>query len=384
MDLARYVVDAVVIEGRGVREVARAHGVSKSWVSVLVARYREGGYEALAPRSRRPHTSPGRTPRATEEAIVALRKELGELGLDNGPRTIAWHLGRQGLSVPAESTISRILTQRGFVAPAPAKRPKSSFVRFEAALPNECWQGDVTHWVLASGDEVEILNIIDDYSRLCLAADARWVTDTHAVLESFTAAALIWGYPASMLTDNAAIFNARARKGRTAFESELERLGVVYKHARPYHPQTCGKIERFHQTMKKYLAKRRPVRTLRGLQGQIDGFVEQYSTARPHRARGTLTPLEAFNSRDRAGPGSPVASPHFRVRTDRVDADGNVTLRYRSRLLRIGVGRAHKGRRINLYVDDLDVRIVTFDGELLRHLVIDPSRPYQGRNREVE
>ena len=217
---------------------------------------------ALAPRSKRPRTSPGRTPRAIEEAIVSLRKELGDLGLDNGPRTIAWHLGRRGLLVPAESTISRILRQRGFVIPQPAKRPKSSFVRFEAALPNECWQADVTHWRLATGAEVEILNIIDDHSRLCVAADVRVVTDTHDVLESFARAALSWGWPASVLTDNAAIFNARARKGRTVFEGELERLGIVYKHSRPY-PQTWGKIERFHQTMKKYLVRRRPVRTVR-------------------------------------------------------------------------------------------------------------------------
>ena len=136
--------------------------------------------------------------------------------------------------------------------------------------------------------------------------------------------------------------------------------------------------------MKKYLAKRRPVRSLRGLQAQIDAFVRDYNTERPHAARKDLTPLDAFGARRRAGPGSPIASAHFRVRTDRVDADGNVTLRYRSRLLHIGVGRAHKGRRIHLYVDDLDVRIVSFEGELLRHLEIDPSRPYQGRNREVE
>ena len=226
--------------------------------------------------------------------------------------------------------------------------------------------------------------MIDDHSRLCVAAVARWVTSTHDVLESFHGAAATWGYPASVLTDNAAIFNARARKGRTAFESELERLGVHYKHARPYHPQTCGKVERFHQTMKKYLGKRRPVRTLGGLEAQIDDFVEHYNTARPHRARGGLTPLEAYWARDRAGPGSPIATTHFRVRTDRVDADGNVTLRHKSKLLHIGVGRAHKGERIHLYVADLDVRVVTFEGELIRHLELDPARVYQGRNREVD
>jgi hypothetical protein len=156
--------------------------------------------------------------------------------------------------------------------------------------------------VLADGTEVEILNVIDDYSRLCVGADARWVTDTHAVLETFEAARLTWGSPASMLTDNAAIFSARFRKGRTVFESELERLGIVYKNARPYHPQTCGKVERFPQTMKKFFAKRRPVRTLGGLQGQIDAFVAHYNTARPHRARHDLTPLEAFSARTGPSP----------------------------------------------------------------------------------
>ena len=201
MDRTRLVVDAVVVEGRGVREVARSYGVSKSWVSELVIRFRAGGYEAIEPRSRRPRHSPGRIGDEIEESIVTLRKELAEAGLDDGPRTIAWHLERRGFAVPAESTISRTLTRRGFIIPQPKKRPKSSYIRFEAALPNECWQSDVTHWRLADGTQADILDFIDDHSRLCVAAVALPTTTAPDVVETFHEAGLTWGYPASLLTD---------------------------------------------------------------------------------------------------------------------------------------------------------------------------------------
>jgi transposase InsO family protein len=375
--LARYVVDAVVIDGRSMREVARAHGVSKSWVAVLVARYRQGGYDALEPRSRRPHGIPTRTAEGVGDAIVELRKQLSELGVDAGPDTIRWHLEQRGLPVPSAATIWRVLTRRGFVVPEPRKRPHASFIRFEAALPNETWQADITHWALADGTDVEILDFIDDHSRLIVAAVARPITKGPDVVAAFHHAAARWGYPASLLSDNGAVFNAKSRKGRTTLETELACLGVIYKHSRPYHPQTCGKIERWHQTLKKFLIRQPPPATLAQLQSQLDRFVTYYNTQRPHRARGRMTPQAAFDARDKASPGSPVAKTHFRVRTDRIDYAGKVTLRYHSKLYKIGVGRAHKHTRVRLYVADLDVRIVTHDGELLRQLTIDPARIYQ-------
>jgi len=384
MQLARYVVDAVVLEGRSVREVARAHGVSKSWVAELVRRYREGGDEALEPRSKRPHSSPRRTPDVVEDEIVRLRKRLSEGGFDAGPETIAWQLELIGLRAPSYSTIWRILVRRGFVTPEPKKRLVRSYITFTAALPNECWQSDITHWALADGTEVEIVNFEDDHSRLCLASKVFATTKGHDVLTVFEDAATTWGYPASVLTDNGAVYNAGTRKGKTVFESELERLGIVYKHSRPYHPQTCGKIERFHQTLKVFLACQRPARSLRVLQGQIDRFVELYNTLRPHRSIGRRTPLQAYLARDKARPGVPLGTTHFRVRTDKVDRSGKVTLRYDSRFVHIGVGRRFAGTPIRLYVADCDVRVITFDGELLRHLEIDPSRRYQGRDREIE
>ena len=133
MDRARYAVDAVVLEGRSVREMARSHGVSKSWVAALVARYRAGGYEALEPRSKRPHSIPRRTPDDVEDEIVLLRKHLVDEGFDAGPHTIHWHLSKRRSDVPSVSTIWRVLSRRGFVVPEPQKQPRSSFIRFEAA-----------------------------------------------------------------------------------------------------------------------------------------------------------------------------------------------------------------------------------------------------------
>ena len=128
--------------------------------------------EAVEPRSRRPRSSPRRTPDVVCARIVALRLELTARGLDAGPVTIAWHLEREGLPVPSTSTIRRILHAAGLVVPEPRKRPRSSWIRFEAAAPNELWQSDFTHWRLADGTEVEILNWLDDHSRYLLACTA--------------------------------------------------------------------------------------------------------------------------------------------------------------------------------------------------------------------
>lgn len=343
MALARYVVDAVVLEGRGVREVARTHGVSKTWVSLQLARYREGGYEALAPRSRRPHTRPNRTPVDLEDQIVRLRKDLVDAGLDGGARTIHWHLATRRDDCPSVSTIWRVLSRRGFIDPEPKKRPVASLIRFEAALPNECWQGDVTHWALRSGRDVEILDFIDDHSRLIVAARVFPVTKVANVVDTFEEAAGQWGYPASVLTDNGAIFNGGPRKGTTVFEGLLSDLGIVYKHSRPYHPQTCGKIERWHQTLKRYLAKQPRARSVPALQRQVDRFVGSYNEHRPHSARADHTPKDAFDALDKARPGDPVAGTHFRVRTDKVDSCGKVTLRHHSKLFHIAIGRRWKG-----------------------------------------
>ena len=379
MDLARFVVDAVVLEGRSCRAVGEAYGVSKSWVAALVARYRAGGYEALAPRSKAAIRVANRSSDELEDRVVRIRKELTDQGFDAGAHTIHYHLSLTDPSPPSRSTIWRILKRRGFISAQPHKRPKSSYVRFEASLPNETWQSDVTFYELEDGSKAEILNFLDDFSRVCVASKVFATTNSPDVLETLYEAGAAWGLPASLLTDNGAIYTATYRHGYSAVESELFHLGIDYKHSRPYHPQTCGKVERFHQTLKKFLNKNGPYGSIAELQSAVDRFVTYYNEVRPHRAKDRKTPRSAFDSRDKARPikREGTFTREFRVRHDVVDTQGKVTLRYKSKLHHIGMGRARKGTRIVLLVAGRHVRIITTDGELLREFELDPDRNFQ-------
>jgi transposase InsO family protein len=387
MSMARVVITAVVLEGRPKSAVARDYGVSRRWVQILVARYLTEGEMAFGPRSRRPHTSPRRTSQAVEDAIVALRKDLAGAGHDAGAETIAWHLRQQAGCSPSVATIWRILSRRGFVTPQPHKRPRSSWRRFAADLPNELWQADITHWPLADGNDAEILNIVDDHSRLLTASTARRIFKAGDIVTDLHAAMARHGRPERMLTDNGAVFTGLYRgRGWVALERELTALGIALSHCRPYHPQTCGKVERFHQTLKKWLARQDPATTVSGLQAQLDSFTSYYNTCRPHRAIGRRTPQAAWNARPRAIPARQGirVSEHFRVRRDRVDTDGKLTLRHNSRLHHIGIGRRWAGTNVLILARDLDLRIITQDdGELIRQLTLDPSRDYQAQAPRV-
>jgi len=383
MSLARLVVTAVRIEGRSKAEVSRDYGVSPRWVYELCRRFDAEGEPGLEPRSRRPWRSPQRIPEATEDEIVEVRKHLSDQGLDAGAHTIAYHLTKRHGTAPSVATIWRVLSRRGFVTPQPQKRPRSSLVRFEAEMPNERWQADVTHWRLGDGSGVEILNVIDDHSRFLVASDARAITKAADVVASFHRAAAAHGLPASILTDNGAVFTAAPRGGRCAIELETAALGIRYHHSSPYHPQTCGKVERFHQTEKKWLAKRDAAGSLAELQTELDRFGAYYNEVRPHRAIGRRTPAEAFAARPKATPRLPgfVVPAHFRVRRDKVDITGTITLRHNSRLHHIGLGRRLIGTRVLVLVADLDVRVLSEDGELIRRLTLDPTRDYQPHGR---
>ncbi|PZR66005.1 MAG: IS481 family transposase [Candidatus Dormiibacter spiritus] len=377
MSRGRYLVDAVLLEGRSPSELARQHGLARSWIYQLLARFREGGYEALEPRSRRPRSCSHQVDAETEATILRLRDGLQSAGYDAGAQTIAHHLIPLVPKVPAVATIWRILSRRGLVTPQPHKRPRSSFVRFQADFPNQLWQADITLWHLANGKEVEILNCLDDHSRLLVGSDALLRFKAADVLDCFIAASQAYGLPESLLTDNGAVFTANSRRGKVVLESELERLGVQGKHSTPYHPQTCGKVERFHQTLKKFLAKQPPATSAALLQLQLDSFRAYYNQQRPHRALNGRTPLVAFHARLKAGPRNPVPITNFRVRHDRIDSCGRVTLRYLSRLRHIAVGRAYARQRVTMLVADANVRVLDPDGTLIRELTLDAARVYQ-------
>jgi transposase InsO family protein len=383
---ARLVITAVVVEGRAVGEVAASYGVARSWVYELVARYRAEGDAAFEPRSRRPKTSPRALPHSTVELILQTRRELMGYGLDGGPETIAWTLEQHhGLRV-GTTTIHRYLRRAGVVTPQPQKRPRSSYLRFEADQPNEMWQADFTHYPLTTGTDSEILSWLDDHARYALSITAHTRVTGPIVVDTFLDAVSRHGTPASTLTDNGMVFTTRlagGRGGRNAFEAELRRLGVTQKNSRPNHPTTCGKVERFQQTLKAWLRAQPQPATIAELQALLDVFIDIYNQQRPHRSLPhRAPPAVAYTARPKAGPSEPNNDTHFRVRHDRVDKTGRVTLRHHGRLHHIGLGHEHARTPIILLVADLDIRIIhATTGELLRHLTLDPTRDYQPLGR---
>ena len=239
MSKARLIITAVIVEGRSQAEVARDYGVSEGWVSKLIARYKAEGEAAFETRSRCPLTSLNRLSSEVVDLIVDLRNTLAGDGLDAGPETISWHLESHYQIPVSAATVWRYLKTAGLVEPQPAKRPKSSYVRFEAAMPNEMWQADFTHWPLGDGTDTEILSFLDDRSRFVISVTAHPRVNGVDVVTAFRAAVNVYGPPASTLTDNGMVFTARyatGKGGRNGFENELAHLGITQKNSRPNHP----------------------------------------------------------------------------------------------------------------------------------------------------
>jgi transposase InsO family protein len=351
--------------------------------------YRAEGEAAFEPWSRRPESSPRAVDPATIELIIRLRKELADQGLDAGPDTICWHLRHHhGVGV-SPATVARYLTRAGLIVAQPSKRPKSSYIRFQAELPNECWQSDFTHYPLADGTGTEILCWLDDHARYALSVTAHRRVTGPIVVATFQTTIAVHGVPASVLSDNGMVFTTRfasGKGGRNAFEAELRRLNVVQKNSRPNHPTTCGKVERFQQTLKKWLtAQPDQPATIPELQGLLDTFADAYNHRRPHRSLPLrATPATIYTARPKATPSAARrdADTHDRIRRDRVDATGVVTLRHAGRLHHIGIGRTHARTHVLLLVQDLEIRIINAaTGELLRELTLDPDRDYQPTGR---
>jgi transposase InsO family protein len=385
MSRARVAVLQIVSKQLSVTQAAAEYGISRRHLHRLLARYRDGGLDALEPRSRRPKTTPIATPETVRERVIALRVQLTADGLDAGPVTIAWHLEHEGLRAPAPATISRILKGAGLITPQPRKRPRGSYTRFEMAQPNEMWQSDFIHWRLADDSDVEILNWLDDHSRFLLSCTAHKPVTGDDVVSTFLAVVDKHGIPASTLTDNGRVYTARFGGGRNAFEYLLPILGVRQKNGSPGHPQTQGKTERFHQTLQRWLRARPHARTLPELQRQLDQFREHYNERRPHRALHRRTPGEAYRATPKAAPATNGHAPgHYRVRYDRLDSADSMTLRRAGRMHHLGIGRAHARKRVLAFADDHTVTVADLHtGEVLSHHLIEPTKSYW-RNQNNE
>lgn len=377
MSKARVAVLKITTGQLTVTAAAAEYGYSRRHLHRLLARYRHGGLDAVAPRSRKPLSNSAATPNAVRERIVDLRLWLTKEGLDNGPVTIAWHLEQEGHRPPSTSTIRRILHTAGLIVPEPRKRPRSSYHHFVAAQPNECWQSDFTHWPLADGTDTEILNWLDDHSRFLLGCTAHAPVTGDIVTASFLDVAAEHGFPASTLTDNGRVYTARFGGGRNAFEYLLALLGITQKNGSPGHPQTQGKVERFHQTLKRWLTQQPPARTVSEIQKQLDRFRQIYNHQRPHRELGRRTPASAYTALPKAEPTGDRRPGHYRLRYDRLDTLGKMSFRRTGRMHHLGIGYAHARKRVLAIADDDTVTVIDLEtAEVLSTHDINPAKSY--------
>ncbi|MEX1078224.1 MAG: integrase core domain-containing protein [Homoserinimonas sp.] len=348
-------IKAVTIQGLSYSEVSRRHGVSKALIHKLHHRWLTEGDTAFHERSRRPLSTPNRTPESIRTRVLSLRHDLTNAGLDAGT-----------------------------VTAQPQKRPRSSWKRFAADRPNELWQSDFTHVPLTTGQDMEVIGWLDDHSRYLLHLSAHPRITGPTVTNTFTRAASEHGYPAATLTDNGMVYTTRfarggANRGNNAFETLLALEGITQKNGKPYKPTTQGKVERFWQTLKQHLVTQ-PAPSLPELQHRLDRFREYYNQIRPHRGIGRRTPAFAYQLIPKATPTLPDDPGIWRVRYDTIDNDGKISLRHHGRMTHLGIGRAYNRTEVICLIHNNDATVITHDGTVLAEFTLDPSKGYQTKN----
>lgn len=370
-----------------VARFCRDHDVSTSWFHELRARARaQGPVEAAISRSRAPRRSPQTTPVELEELAVRTRKRLADQGWDCGPVSVRNNMIRHGIAPPSRATLARLFTRRGLAGPAPKKRPRASYRRFEFALVNECWQLDASEWRLADGQIATIYQVLDDHSRAIvasLAGQGETAAQSWAVI---AAAVAVHGPPQQLLTDNGLAMNPIRRGTTNLVKRRAEQLGIHVVPSSYYHPQTLGKNERVHATLKKWLRARPLAVTLDELTAQLVEFDRDYNHGRPHQAlsrNGALrTPAAAFIDDDRvtppepaapAPPPTPVPAPPA-LHHPKVAANGNCGVASKI----IQVGRRHVGERIIALVDGATISLFDPTGTLIRTVHTHPRQRFYG------
>ena len=371
MSVRRLIVEAE-LDGLNVQQFCDDHGIS-TWFFYDLRRRCLLDPSAIEPRSRAPKRVANRFSDELRDAIVRVRKELADAGFDHGPASIWSELvAVWGDATPSESTIWRILKERGVIDPQPAKAPKRTWRSFAAERANECWQIDSTHWTLADETPVEIVDIIDDCSRLAVCSVAVSSCTTATAWDAMLAGAKRWGWPMRVLSDNGAAFRGDTQHGGGGIETNLVALGIPMRHSRPYHPQTCGKVERFHQTLKRFLTAQSTPDTLAELQAQIDTFIERYNHRRPHRSLKRRTPLDVWTATPHAGPEPHPLDTPTRIVTRKVT---NTRLEINRHCV-IALGTRYNGQTATAVITGQHAHVF-IHGKLIRDLTIDPTRSYQ-------
>lgn len=359
--------------GETVSAVCKRHGISRETFYVYRRRFHTEGIDGLEPRSRQPVNQPQRMPAAIEERVCRMRKEHPKWGA----RRIRAELRRKGINPPAISSIHRALVRNNLVALRPS-RPRPATQRFERTSPNDLWQIDFSCLFLADDRKVWEMDILDDHARFLLALRVADGPTGAAAWECFEWAVARYGLPAQVLSDNGTCFTGRLMGTRVEFERRLGVMGVKLINSRPYHPQTLGKLERFHRTLKEWLDEHPRPHTTEELQVLLDEFRVHYNEDRPHQGIDDALPVERYEGRApltrEALPGPLPDTTYPQSAVVRLVSE-NGCLAYRG--FRINVGVPWAG--LKLRVAEIDGVVHIFYGEqLVRALVPDPDRRFQG------
>lgn len=356
-----------------VTALCRELGISRQTYYKYRSRFAELGVAGLVEQSRRPRRSPGGTADEVEQAIVVARKVLAEEGWDNGAVSVRFRLLAEGVpGTPSVRTVHRVLVRRGLVLAEPAKRPRSALRRFVFPATDDCWQIDAMETSLADGSAVVVFQLMDDHSRYDLGDLAwpsedgagAWICMTTAVGEN--------GQPRMVLSDNGLAFSGARKGSLVRFEKNLRALGIRPITSTPNHPQTCGKNERAHQTLQRWLAARPTAATLTELQNLLDTYRQAYNQHRPHQALSGRTPAQARAQGVRVMPCPVTADYPTTTKQALVDARGNAHCANAV----IAVGAENIGLTLDAFITGPHVLLFHRD-RLVRDLIIDPTRKLQ-------
>lgn len=368
---------------RSVTEVAAEFGVSRGTVYKYAKRYRQEGMAGFIPRSRASRTRPNQTDAAMEDLVVSWRKDLADHGCDHGAVSVRNRMRRAGLQPPSARTIHRIFVRRGLVVPQPRKRPRSACRRFVSTDPNGIWQLDGMDWYLLTPHRVDvvILRVLDDFSRRGIGlriADTESGEETWACLAD---AIDTHGAPAMVLSDNSLAFTGSRRGVEVSLQTRLRERGIAQVAASEHHPQTCGKNEREHQTMQKWLKAHPPARTKDELYQIVAAYDNDYNLHRPHQGlgglHGLITPDEAYRSRPKATAADQPLPAQPRSRDVTVTKTGEVSCDHAT----IHIGREWAGTSLRLIRAGNHVAIF-HRSELVTTLTLHPDRRYHSTGRK--
>jgi transposase InsO family protein len=286
-------VRAVIADGETVSSVAARFGVARKTVHVWLAKYEAGGLEGLADGSHRPRSCPHQMPAAVEVALVELRLAHPSWG----PRRLSFELAKRAGVAVSESAAYRALARLNLIDPA-ARRPRDrKWRRWERGSPMELWQMDVVGgFLLADGTRAKALTGVDDHSRFCVSAHLMTRESSQGVCRGLARALRAYGVPEQILTDNGKVFTGRFSTPpvEVLFDRVCRENGIEHLHAAPRSPTTTGKIERFHRAIRTEFRTDRVFANLAAAQGELDEWVTDYNTRRPHQALDMATPAQRF------------------------------------------------------------------------------------------